>query len=63
MEMAGVSRSVGMSFTGHSTESIYTRYAIVDSQAQRHGAQKIPGLDRHNTVTNAPMRMEAPEAM
>ena len=35
-----------MSFTGHSTESIYTRYAIVDSEAQRHGAKKIPGLDR-----------------
>jgi len=52
-----------MSFTGHSTESIYTRYAIVDSEAQRHGAKKIPGLDRHNAVTNAPARIGASEAV
>ena len=29
MERAGVSRSVAMKLTGHKTESIYRRYAIV----------------------------------
>jgi len=41
LERAGVSRSVAMSLTGHKTESVYRRYAIVDSSAQREGMAKL----------------------
>lgn len=37
-ERAGVPRSVAMSFTGHLTESVYKRYAIVDEAMQREAA-------------------------
>ncbi len=41
LERAGVSRSVAMSLTGHKTEAVYRRYAIVDSSAQREGVAKL----------------------
>ena len=41
LERAGVSRSVAMSLTGHKTEAVYRRYAIVDSTAQREGVAKL----------------------
>ena len=41
LERAGVSRSVAMSLTGHKTEAVYRRYAIVDSAAQREGVAKL----------------------
>jgi integrase len=41
LERAGVSRSVAMSLTGHKTEAVYRRYAIVDSAAQREGVSKL----------------------
>jgi integrase len=41
MERAGVSRSAAMKVTGHRTESVYRRYAIVDAQAMREAAQKM----------------------
>jgi integrase len=41
LERAGVSRSVAMSLTGHKTEAVYRRYAIVDSVAQREGVAKL----------------------
>ncbi|HYL56529.1 MAG TPA: tyrosine-type recombinase/integrase, partial [Gemmatimonadales bacterium] len=37
LERAGVSRSVAMTLTGHQTEAVFRRYAIVDSVAQREG--------------------------
>lgn len=40
MERASVSRVVAMSITGHKTESIYKRYAIIDEQSQREGLKK-----------------------
>jgi integrase len=43
-ELAGVSRSVAMSFTGHRTENVYRRYAIADKRAQREAALKIAAL-------------------
>ena len=44
LERAGVSRSVAMSLTGHKTEAVYRRYAIVDSAAQREGVEKLARL-------------------
>jgi len=41
LERAGVSRSAAMAMVGHKTESIYRRYAIVDSEALREAAAKI----------------------
>lgn len=43
-ERAGISRSVGMSLSGHKTDSIYRRYAIVDAAAQAVGVEKLARL-------------------
>jgi integrase len=48
MERAGVPRSVAMKVTGHKTESIYTRYAIVDSIAMSEGLAKLAALRVEN---------------
>ncbi len=44
LERAGVPRSVAMKLTGHKTESVYTRYAIVASQDLRDGVAKLAAL-------------------
>lgn len=41
MERAGVPRSVAMKITGHKSESIYRRYAIVDESQMAEAARKI----------------------
>ncbi len=41
LERAGVSRSAAMRMTGHKTESVYRRYAIVDETMLREGADKL----------------------
>ena len=41
LERAGVSRSVAMKLTGHRTESVYRRYAIVAESDQREGVAKL----------------------
>jgi hypothetical protein len=41
MEQRGVPRSVAMKLTGHKTESVYRRYAIVDSADLRAAAAKL----------------------
>ncbi len=41
LERAGVSRSVAMQLTGHKTESVYRRYAIVAEQDLRDGVEKL----------------------
>jgi integrase len=43
MERRGVSRSVAMKMTGHKTEAIYKRYAIVSDADLRDGARKLAG--------------------
>ena len=54
LERAGVSRSAAMAMVGHKTESIYRRYAIVDSSALREAAAKLDqpgrGQSRDNHV-------------
>lgn len=44
-ERAGVSRSAGMSMSGHETESVYRRYSIADAAALLEAAEKVSRLD------------------
>lgn len=44
LERAGVSRSVAMKLTGHKTESVYRRYAIVSERDLAEGVQKLAAL-------------------
>jgi integrase len=44
LERAGVSRSVAMKMTGHRTEAVYLRYAIVSEQDLYEAAQKLARL-------------------
>ena len=48
LERAGVSRSVAMKLTGHQTESVYSRYAIVDEQDLAEGVKKLAALTPQN---------------
>ena len=41
LERAGVPRSSSMKMTGHKTESVYRRYAIVDEAMLREAAEKL----------------------
>jgi integrase len=41
LERARVPRSTAMKMTGHKTESVYTRYAIVDELMLQEGAAKL----------------------
>jgi len=44
LERAGVPRSAAMKITGHKTETIYRRYAIVDEGMMRNAADKLAAL-------------------
>jgi integrase len=56
LERAGVSRSVAMQLTGHKTEAVYRRYAIVAEADLREGVGKLAALHAvgHNTGTISP---------
>ena len=45
LERAGVPRSVAMKMTGHRTEAVYRRYAIVSDSDLREAADKLAALD------------------
>jgi len=44
LERAGVPRSVAMKLTGHKTEAVYRRYAIVSEKDLREGVKKLAKL-------------------
>jgi integrase len=44
LERAGVSRSAAMKLTGHKTEAVYRRYAIVDSTMLQEAVDKLGAL-------------------
>lgn len=46
LERAGVPRSTGMKLTGHLTDSIYSRYAIVDSKMLAEGVAKLAAMSQ-----------------
>jgi integrase len=59
LERAGVPRSVAMKLTGHKTESVYRRYAIVSEADLSEGLKKLAAfherdakaMDKTRTVT------------
>jgi integrase len=61
LERAGVSRSAAMKLTGHKTEAVYRRYAIVAESDLREGAAKLTLL--HGGKEHANSSTEYPEAM
>jgi hypothetical protein len=44
LERAGVSRSVAMRITGHKTEAVYRRYAIVSDADLLAASEKLAGM-------------------
>ena len=57
LERAGVPRSASMKMTGHKTESVYRRYAIVDETMLREGAAKLAAF--HLSEKHAPKNVVA----
>jgi integrase len=51
LERAGVPRSAAMKMTGHKTESVYRRYAIVDEGMLREAAAKLSQLHQNERET------------
>lgn len=52
LERSGVSRSVATKITGHRTEAVYRRYAIVNDQDLREAAAKLAGAQLGGTVAD-----------
>ncbi len=44
LERAGVPRSIAMKITGHKTEAVYRRYAIVNEADVAEGLQRLAGI-------------------
>jgi integrase len=53
LEMAGVPRSTAMKMVGHRTQSIYSRYAIVDEGMMQEGARKLAILHKQHAAVKA----------
>jgi hypothetical protein len=51
LERAGVARSVAMKLTGHKTEAVYRRYAIVSEADLLEAVGKLSRLDKSGTNT------------
>jgi integrase len=49
LERAGVPRSAALKVTGHKTETVYRRYAIVDEGMMREAADKLAALHQADT--------------
>jgi integrase len=52
LERSGVSRSVATKITGHRTEAVYRRYAIVNDQDLREAAAKLAVAHSRSTVAD-----------
>jgi integrase len=53
LEQAGVSRSVGMKLTGHKTESVYRRYAIVSKSDLEEATRRLDALSDKNEIMDS----------
>jgi len=62
LERAGVPRSVAMKITGHRTESVYRRYAIVSDadlqEASRRRTGTVPGTSGHGALDTRPVSLD-----
>jgi integrase len=54
LERAGVPRSTAMKMTGHKTESVYRRYAIVDEVMLREGSEKLAAYSANGRSGTSP---------
>jgi integrase len=59
LERAGVPRSVPMKLTGHKTETVYRRYAIVAETDLREGVAKLAGLQPQTAILASPKQQRA----
>jgi integrase len=59
LERAGVPRSAAMKITGHKTETVYRRYAIVEEGMMREAAEKLVMLHHADTVTKCGSKVVA----
>ena len=60
MERRGVSRSVPMKLTGHKTEHVYKRYAIVSEQDLREAVRRLEAPESgHNCGHNGPGELDS----
>jgi integrase len=57
LERAGVPRSTAMKMVGHRTEAIYRRYAIVDEQMLREGADKLHAVHQTEAASSPVVRL------
>ncbi len=63
MERAGVPRSVAMKITGHKTEAIYRRYAIVSEAELREAARKLSGDTVSGTIPGTVGHSDSPSSI
>jgi integrase len=60
LERAGVPRSAAMKMTGHRSESVYRRYAIVDEGMMRDAAAKLTALHASDKAATSPRNKVVP---
>jgi integrase len=62
LERSGVSRSVAMKLTGHKTEAVYRRYAIVSSTDLRDAVRRLENGYTHGYTNGSPEPTGEPSA-
>ena len=59
LERAGVSRSVAMKLTGHKTEAVYRRYAIVSERDLAEGVEKLQAFTVTTTRNREQLNLQS----